>query len=110
MDPGTRWDFCDCSDTDLTKYKHEKLGYTFVEKAWGNLFYKTYGETTMNYLDAKAKCESERVTRKNVKQIFLDSRTGAKMSENFWEGEEQNVRNDLAQVKKRQKYFWNSND
>ena len=32
------------------------------------------------------------------------------MSEKFWEGEEQNVRNDLAQVKKRQKYFWNSND
>ena len=46
----------------------------------------------MNYLDAKAKCESERVTRKNVKKIFLDSRRGTKMSENFWEGEEQNVR------------------
>ena len=64
----------------------------------------------MNYLDAKAKCESERVTRKNVKKYFQILERGTKMSENFWEGEEQNVRNDLAQVKKRQKYFWNSND
>ena len=69
-DPDTRWDWCDCYDPDPASYNHADLGYTFVEKAWGNLFYKTYGETTMNYLDAKAKCESERVTRKNVKKYF----------------------------------------
>ena len=60
-DPNTRWDWCDCSDPDPATYNHAKLGYTFVEKAWGNLFYKTYGETAdkKSYLDAKAQCESE---------------------------------------------------
>ena len=63
-----------------------KLGFTFVEKAWGNLFYKTYGETTMNYLDAKAKCESERVTGKNVRMKFQYSSWDDKC-QNFFDGE-----------------------
>ena len=32
-------------------------GYTFAINTWGNLFYKVYEE--MNYLDAKAQCESD---------------------------------------------------
>ena len=56
-DPDTRWEECYCADPDQKDYNHISLGYTFVVNTWGNSFYKTYEE--MNYLDAKAQCESD---------------------------------------------------
>ena len=45
------------SDSTLNSCEITIDGYTFAINTWGNLFYKVY--KAMNYLDAKAQCESD---------------------------------------------------
>ena len=60
-------------------------GYTFAINTWGNLFYKTY--KAMNYLDAKAQCESDgaylATPRSDDQNAFLSSLIP---NENIWIG------------------------
>ena len=61
-------------------------GYTFAENPWGNSFYKIY-RSSMTYLAAKAKCESDGATlatpRSDAENDFF---VGLLPGENIWIG------------------------
>ena len=84
-DPDTRWEECYCADPDQKHYNHISLGYTFAVNIWGNSFYKTYEE--MNYLDAKAQCESDgaylAIPRSDAENAFIASLIP---NDNIWIG------------------------